>query len=85
MVQAYVEIYRPVSQQEIIMIKLLLERERIRFFITNEGVAGLFQVSGIGLGDMRLLVEAHRAAHALEILQQELDLPLDAAAGPGET
>ncbi len=72
MVNTYVEIYRPLSQQEVIMIRLLLEREQVRFFIANEGVSGLFQAPDICLGDMRLWVEGHRAEFALEVLKSEL-------------
>lgn len=74
----FIEIYRPQSQQEVILLRMVLEREGIGFYITNERLHSLLPIWDTALGDMRLMVERERAALCRRILQEELGLiPLD--------
>ena len=67
---AYTEIYRPNDQLEVMMLKMVLEREGIDYFITNEHLNSILPPAG--LGDMRLMVETSRAQQCVEILRDEL-------------
>ncbi|MFZ0255792.1 MAG: hypothetical protein WAN46_09125 [Gammaproteobacteria bacterium] len=74
----FVEIYRPQSQQEVILLRMVLEREGIAFYITNERLHSLLPIWDTALGDMRLMVERERAALCRRILGEELGLiPID--------
>lgn len=69
------EIYRPVDLQEVVMIKMLLEREGVHYVIANEHLASVFPVIGpAGLSSMRLMVEARRAEEVAAMLREELGL-----------
>ena len=70
----FVEIYRPRSQQEVILLRMMLEREGIRFYIINEGMQSLFHVQDAALGDMRLMVERSCAEPCRRLLRDELGL-----------
>ena len=70
----FIEVYRPRSQQEVVLLKMILQRDDITFYITNEGVNSLFHVQDIMLGDMRLMVERCSADHCKAILREELGL-----------
>jgi hypothetical protein len=67
---AYTEIFRPNDQQEVMMLKMIMEREGIDYFITNENMNSLLPPGG--LGGMRLMVETSKAQHCIEILRDEL-------------
>jgi hypothetical protein len=67
---AYTEIYRPNDQLEVMMLKMVLEREGVNYFITNEHLNSILPLAG--LGDMRLMVETSRAQQCVEILRDEL-------------
>ena len=66
----YVEIYRPQTQQEVVLLRMALEPLGIAFYITNEGVSGLFHIVDSDLGDMRLMVDTDRAEDCLAVLQE---------------
>jgi hypothetical protein len=70
----FVEIYRPVSQQEVIFLRMVLEREAVDFYIVNEGVYGLFHIPDSGLGTMRLMVDSRYADHCRKVLSEELGI-----------
>jgi hypothetical protein len=69
---AFIEIYRPVSQQEVIALRMVLEREDVDFYITNEGLHSLFHIPDTALGDMRLMVERRHAERCQRIIRDEL-------------
>jgi hypothetical protein len=72
---ALVEIYRPADLQEVVIIKMLLERERVAYVITNEHLASVLPVFGsVGLSGMRLLVAPERAREISALLREELGL-----------
>ena len=69
------EIYRPRDLQEVIMVKMLLEREKVGYVITNEHLASVLPMFGpVGLSGMCLLVETARAEEMRELLSEELGL-----------
>lgn len=69
------EIYRPADLQEVVMIKMLLEREGVDYLITNEHLASVLPVFGsVGIAGMRLLVVPERAAEIVALLREELGL-----------
>jgi hypothetical protein len=71
----YTEIFRPCDMQQVIMIKMALEREGIRYFIANENLNSLLPPIGFaGFIDMQLMVESGRTEESLQILRNELDL-----------
>jgi hypothetical protein len=67
---AYTEIYRPNDQLEVMMLKMVLEREGVDYLIINEHLNSILPPAG--LGDMRLMVETSRAQQCVEILRDEL-------------
>lgn len=71
---AFVEVYRPNSQQEVALLRMVLEREGAEFYIINEGTHSLFHIFDGMLGDMRLMVERSQAEHCKRILREELGL-----------
>jgi replication-associated recombination protein RarA len=69
------EIYRPRDLQEVIMLKMLLEREQVAYIITNEHLASMLPMFGpTGLSGMCLLVETGRAEEMRALLRDELGL-----------
>jgi hypothetical protein len=69
------EIYRPVDLQELVMIKMILEREGVAYVITNEHLASVLPVfASVGLSGMRLMVAPERAAEISTLLREELGL-----------
>lgn len=68
----FIEIYRPQSQQEVMLLRMVLEREGIAFYITNERLHSLLPIWDTALGDMRLMVEREQAALCRRILVEEL-------------
>jgi hypothetical protein len=71
----YTEIFRPCDMQQVIMIKMALERDGIRYFIANENLNSLLPPIGFaGFIDMRLMVESGRTEESLAILRNELNL-----------
>lgn len=69
------EIYRPADLQELVMIKMILEREGVDYVITNEHLASVLPVFGpMGLSGMRLMVAPERAAEISDLLREELGL-----------
>jgi hypothetical protein len=69
------EIYRPADLQELVMIKMILEREGVEYVIANEHLASLLPVCGpVGLSGMRLLVPPEQAPEISQLLRAELGL-----------
>lgn len=71
--EAFVDVYRPGGQQELIFIKSALDAAGIVYYINNENLNRLFYSLGpIGAGEMRLMVEKSQAQEALAILKHVL-------------
>lgn len=69
---AFVEIYRPGDQQEVMLIKAALDASGIGYYITNENFNSILPVWGVG--DMRLMVERTQARRCIQLLKEELGL-----------
>ena len=72
MCPAYTEIYRPNDQLEVMFLKMILEREGIDYYITNENLNSILPPCGLfGLTEMCLMVESGKAQQCIEILRAE--------------
>ena len=70
----YVCIYSPSSSQETALIKMILDREKIHYFIKNEekyGMGASLYNSNAGTG---LFVPEDKSEFALELLKTELGI-----------
>lgn len=67
---AFVEIYRPCDQQEVMLIKATLDASGIGYYITNENFNSILPVWGVG--DMRLMVERDQAETCKSLLLEAL-------------
>jgi len=76
---AFIEVYRPGGQQELIFIKSALDAADIIYYIDNENLNRLFYSLGpTGAGEMRLMVEQSQAQEASAILKHLLQIhPLE--------
>lgn len=72
MEEGYVELYRPVSTQELLLIKLHLDAAGVRYFVANENFSSL--LPDLGLADMRLMVAPEDAQRCVEILREHLGI-----------
>ena len=70
----YVCIYSPSSNQETAMIKMILNREQIHYFIKNEHKHGLGASLSISNANIGLFVPEDKAEFALELLRTELGI-----------
>jgi hypothetical protein len=68
----FVCIYNPISSQEVSMIKMIMEREDIPYFIKNERLHGAVLFSILGPGKMALFVPEENAEKTIAILREEL-------------
>jgi hypothetical protein len=68
----YVFIYNPISSQEVALIKMIMERERIPFVIKNEPLYNAVIFSIQGPGAMQLYVAKEFAQEAIKLLREEL-------------
>jgi hypothetical protein len=70
---AFAPVYRPRNHVELESIKMILEREGVRYYVVNEeGARGAS--SAIGDYEMIVMVETPEAARCQTILAEELDL-----------
>ncbi len=67
---AFVEVYRPGDQQELMLLKALLDAEGVRYYVINENFNSILPVAGVG--EMRLMVEQERVRDCLELLKDAL-------------
>lgn len=67
---SFVEIYRPGDQQELFVLKALLDARGIRYYVTNENFNSILPVAGVG--EMRLMVERARAQECIDLLRDTL-------------
>lgn len=70
--EGYVELYRPASTQELLLIKLHLDAAGVAYLVTNENFSSL--LPDLGLAGMRLLVDPRDAERCAEILAEELGI-----------
>jgi flagellar biosynthesis/type III secretory pathway M-ring protein FliF/YscJ len=72
MEEGYVELYRPASTQELLLIKLHLDAAGVAYFVANENFSSL--LPDLGLADMRLMVAPQHAERCAEILREQLGI-----------
>jgi flagellar biosynthesis/type III secretory pathway M-ring protein FliF/YscJ len=72
MEEGYVELYRPASTQELLLIKLHLDAAGVAYFVANENFSSL--LPDLGLADMRLMVAPQHAERCAEILAAQLGI-----------
>ena len=65
-------IYHPINQHELAMIKMILEREGVNYYINNESVSCLIGAAFLS----HVMVRSDQAEHVREILKEELGLIL---------
>ena len=70
--EGYVELYRPASTQEMLLIKLHLDAAGVAYFVTNENFSSL--LPDLGLADMRLMVDPRDAERCADILAAQLGI-----------
>lgn len=69
---SFVEVYRPGDQQELMVLKPLLDARGIRYYVTNENFNSILPVAGVG--EMRLMVEQERVQECIELLRDALGI-----------
>ncbi|MBI2313778.1 MAG: DUF2007 domain-containing protein [Betaproteobacteria bacterium] len=69
---SFVEVYRPGDQQELMVLKPLLDARGIRYYVTNENFNSILPVAGVG--EMRLMVEQERVQECLDLLRDALGI-----------
>ena len=68
---AFVAVYRPVDYSKLAMVKMVLEREGVTYYVENE-FASLGTLST--LGALRVMVQADRADECRRLLEEEVGL-----------
>ena len=77
---SFVEIWQPSNQQELILLKMIFDRESINYYVNNElgsrlmGAGSFF--TPMGAGAMRVFVQSDQAEDARKILREELGFKL---------
>ena len=69
----YVLVYRPINSQEVALIRMILEREGIPFFIKNEPLHRAVIFSIQGPGEIQLFVPEKYAEETTGLLRSELE------------
>jgi hypothetical protein len=69
----YVLVYRPINSQEVALIRMILEREGIPFFIKNEPLHRAVIFSIQGPGEIQLFVPEKYAVETAGLLRSELE------------
>lgn len=67
----YVLVYRPINSQEVALIKMIMEREEIPYFIKNEPLHRTVLFSIHGPGEMQLYVAEKYAEATIKLLDEE--------------
>ena len=68
----YVFVYSPISGQEVAIIKMIMEREGIPYFIKNEPLYKSVIFSIRGPGEIQLYVAEEFAEDIIKLLKEEL-------------
>ena len=68
----YVFVYTPISSQEVALIRMIMEREGIPYFIKNEPLHKTIIFSIRGPGEMQLYVAEEFAEDTMNLLKEEL-------------
>lgn len=68
----FIAVYTPLNSQEVAIIKMILERENIPFYIKNDRLHGAVLFSIEGPGKMEVLVPEDFAKQTIDLLTEEL-------------
>jgi hypothetical protein len=68
----FISVYTPLNSQEVAIIKMILERENIPFYIKNDRLHGAVLFSIQGPGKMEVFVPKDFAQQTIDILTEEL-------------
>ena len=75
---SFVEICQPATAQELMMIKMLFDRDGIHYYVNNE-YAGRWMmpvIAPVGASSMRVMVQSDQAEEARNLLREELGMQL---------
>ena len=67
---AFVAVYRPANHFKVAMVKMILEREGVNYYIENE-LASLGSLPTSGVLAARVMVQADRADECKRLLKEE--------------
>jgi hypothetical protein len=70
---AFVAVYRPADHFKVAMVKMVLEREGVNYYIENE-LASLGTLPTSGVLETRVMVQVDRADECKRLLEEELGL-----------
>jgi hypothetical protein len=68
----FVLVYNPISSQEVSLIKMIMERENIPYFIKNDPLHKSVIFSTHGPGNIELYVDERFAEDTVKLLRNEL-------------
>jgi len=68
----FIPVYNPINSQEVAIIKMILEREDIPYYIKNDRLHGAILFSIQGPGKMEVFVPEDYAQQTIDILTEEL-------------
>lgn len=70
---AFVAVYQPADQFKLGMAQMILDREGVNYYVENE-FASMGMLTGGGVFQVRVMVQANRAEECRRLLQEELGL-----------
>ena len=68
----FISVHTPLNSQEVAIIKIILERENIPYYIKNDRLHGAVLFSIEGPGKMEVLVPEDFAKQTIDLLAEEL-------------
>lgn len=68
----FISVYTPLNSQEVSIIKMILEREDIQYYIKNDRLHGAVIFSIEGPGKMEVFVPEEHAERTSDLLREEL-------------
>ena len=66
-------VYKPINSQEVALIKMIMEREGITYFIKNDPIHKVVLFSIQGPGNIELYVDESHAEATIKLLKEELE------------
>ena len=69
----FVCVYSPINSQEVAIIKMIMEREAIPYFIKNDPIHKAVTFSVHGPGNIELYVAEQYAEDVIKLLREELE------------
>ena len=69
----FISVYNPINSQEVSLIKMIMEREEIPYYIKNDRLHGAVLFSIQGPGKMELFVPEEYARRVVDLLKVELN------------